>query len=102
MLNNLQNDMNNSSNIESEVQKIYKERANLYNQLKPRLIKEKTSYIYEKIDKPLINVLSLMEEKGIKADSKYLRELSEEFFKESNKIEKSIFKITGKEFVIIL
>ena len=72
----------------------------LYNQLKPRLIKEKISYIYEKIDKPLINVLSLMEEKGIKADSKYLRELSEEFFKESNKIEKSIFKITGKEFNI--
>ncbi len=72
----------------------------LYSQLKPRLIKEKSSYIYEKIDKPLINVLTLMEEKGIKADSKYLRELSEDFFKESNKIEKSIFKITGKEFNI--
>ena len=72
----------------------------LYNILKPRLIKEKISYIYEKIDKPLIDVLSLMEEKGIKVDSKYLEKLSKEFLNESNKIEKLIFKITGKEFNI--
>ena len=72
----------------------------LYNILKPRLIKEKISYIYEKIDKPLIDVLSLMEEKGIKVDPKYLEKLSKEFLHESNKIEKLIFKITGKEFNI--
>ena len=72
----------------------------LYNVLKPRLIKEKISYIYEKIDKPLIHVLSLMEERGIKVDSKYLQKLSKEFLNESNKIEKLIFKITGKEFNI--
>ncbi len=72
----------------------------LYNILKPRLIKEKISYIYEKIDKPLIDVLSLMEEKGIKVDLKYLEKLSKEFLNESNKIEKLIFKITGKEFNI--
>ena len=40
----------------------------LYNQLKPRLIIEKVSNIYEKIDKPLIKVLSSMEELGIKVD----------------------------------
>ncbi len=72
----------------------------LYNILKPRLIKEKSSYIYEKIDKPLIDVLSSMEERGIKVDSKYLQKLSKEFLNESNKIEKLIFKITGKEFNI--
>ena len=72
----------------------------LYNVLKPRLIKEKISYIYEKIDKPLIDVLSLMEERGIRVDSKYLQKLSNEFLNESNKIEKLIFKITGKEFNI--
>ena len=72
----------------------------LYNILKPRLIKEKISYIYEKIDKPLIDVLSSMEERGIKVDSKYLQKLSKEFLNESNKIEKLIFKITGKEFNI--
>jgi DNA polymerase-1 len=54
----------------------------------------------EKIDKPLIKVLSLMEEKGIKVDSKYLNKLSKEFLKESIKIKKLIFKITGKEFNI--
>ena len=72
----------------------------LYNILKTRLIKENASYVYEKIDKPLIKVLSLMEEKGIKVDSKYLHKLSKEFLKESTKIEKLIFKITGKEFNI--
>tara|TARA_Y100000590_G_scaffold462281_1_gene625987 strand:- start:1084 stop:2268 length:1185 start_codon:yes stop_codon:yes gene_type:complete len=41
-----------------------------------------------------------MEEKGIKVDSKYLHKLSKEFLKESTKIEKLIFKITGKEFNI--
>ena len=33
----------------------------LYNQFKPRIINEKMSNIYEKIDKPLLNVLSSME-----------------------------------------
>ena len=43
----------------------------LYNQLKPRLISEKRSSVYEKIDKPLILVLSSMEELGIKVNQKY-------------------------------
>ena len=37
---------------------------------------EKSTYIYEKIDKPLINVLSLMEYTGIKINKKYLKKLS--------------------------
>ena len=44
----------------------------LYNKLKPRLINERVSSVYEKIDKPLIDVLSSMEALGIKVDDKYL------------------------------
>ena len=72
----------------------------LYNQLKPRLISEKRSGVYEKIDKPLILVLSSMEELGIKVNQKYLGILSKQFLDESKKIEKKIYNITGREFNI--
>ena len=72
----------------------------LYNQLKPRLIIEKALNIYEKIDKPLINTLSSMEELGVKVNEDYLKELSNNFTKDALKLEKKIFKITHKEFNI--
>ena len=72
----------------------------LYNQLKPRIISEKSSSVYEKIDKPLILVLSSMEELGIKVNQKYLGILSKEFLDEAKKIEKQIYNITGREFNI--
>ena len=72
----------------------------LYNHLKPRIINEKVSNIYEKIDKPLINVLSSMEELGIKVNKGYLKELSDDFIKYALKLEKEIYKITKKEFNI--
>ena len=72
----------------------------LYNQLKPRLINEKSTDVYEKIDKPLIDVLSTMEELGIKVNRVYLKKLSEEFFNNAKRIEKQIIEIAGKEFNI--
>ncbi len=72
----------------------------LYNFLHKRLIKEKISHVYENIDKPLVSVLSRMEELGIKINKEYLNKLSIEFLQESKKLEKKIFKITKKEFNI--
>ena len=72
----------------------------LYNHLKPRVVNEKTTNVYEKIDKPLLNVLSSMEEIGIKVNEEYLKKLSDQFNKEAKNIEKQIYKITGKEFNI--
>ena len=72
----------------------------LYFLLQERTVKEKNSYIYEKIDKPLIEVLGLMEDYGVKVDYKYLKKLSKDFSKESQQIEKKIFNITKKEFNI--
>ena len=48
----------------------------LYYQLKPRLVSEKATGVYEKIDRPLISVLSTMEKLGIKVDLSYLSYLS--------------------------
>ena len=70
----------------------------LYSFFQKRINKERMSSVYEKIDKPLIDVLSLMETEGIKVDSKYLKKLSAEFKSESEIIEKKIFKITKEEF----
>ena len=72
----------------------------LFNELKPRLIREKSSCVYEKIDRPLIPVLSSMEELGVKVNQKYLGRLSKDFLNEAQKIEKQIYKITGREFNI--
>ena len=72
----------------------------LYNCLHPRVIIEKSSRVYKKIDLPLIPVLCSMEEKGIKVNHKYLIKLSSVFFSESEKIKKEIYKITNKEFNI--
>ena len=72
----------------------------LYNLLLPRIIREKTRFVYEDIDLNLVNVLSSMETNGIKIDNKYLKELSYQFEIESNKISSKIFKISKKEFNI--
>lgn len=72
----------------------------LFNFFKQRLVKEKFSYIYEKIDKPLIEVLGSMEKIGIKIDPQYLKKLSLEFQQQSAKLEKKIFKITKQDFNI--
>ena len=72
----------------------------LYNQLKPRLIIENLSSVYEHIDKPLIKVLTSMEELGIKVNEVYLKELSNNFIRDALKLEKKIYKITDKEFNI--
>jgi len=62
--------------------------------------KEKNSFVYEKIDKPLINVLAFMESHGVKVDKRYLEKLSSEFSKQIQVLEKKIFNITKKEFNI--
>ena len=72
----------------------------LFNLLLPRTEKEKTKFIYEEIDISLIEVLSLMEQNGIKVNKKYLKKLSNQFEIDSNNIAKKIFKLSKKEFNI--
>ena len=72
----------------------------LFNFLQKRIAKEACSFIYEKVDKPLINTLCLMEESGIKIDNKYLKKLSKEFQNQSLKLQKKIFNLSKNEFNI--
>ena len=72
----------------------------LFNILEKKIAVEKSNFIYNKIDKPLIKVLADMEKNGIKVDKKYLQDLSKKFSKQIKILEEKIFKITKKEFNI--
>ena len=56
--------------------------------------------IMDNIEKPLIKILSEMENRGVLLDVNYLKKLSEEKHKELNELEKKIWKLAGQEFNI--
>ena len=72
----------------------------LYQILSERVEKEKLNKIYEIFEKPMIKILSKLETYGVKVDDSYLKVLSKKFETRLIKIEKEIFKISGKEFNI--
>ena len=72
----------------------------LFQNLYPRLIKEKANFVYQNIDLPLVEVLSSIEANGIEVNKKFLTSLSKEFENESNKLEKKIYKLSKEEFNI--
>ena len=72
----------------------------LYNILSERVVEEKLEKIYEIFEKPMIKILSKLETNGIKVDDSYLKKLSKKFEERLIKIEKEIYKISGKKFNI--
>ncbi|MDC2979319.1 DNA polymerase I [Pelagibacteraceae bacterium] len=72
----------------------------LFQNLYPRLIKEKANFVYQNIDLPLVDVLSKIEANGIEVNKKFLTSLSNEFENESKKLEKNIYKLSKEEFNI--
>ena len=72
----------------------------LYKIFYKNLKSEKLLNIYENFEKPLIKILSMMEINGVKIDENFLRKLSQKFQDKINNLEKSIFKISNKEFKI--
>ena len=72
----------------------------LYKIFNKSLKTEKLTNIYEIFEKPLIEILALMEIEGIRIDSEFLKNLSEKFEKKIKNLEKQIFKISKKEFNI--
>ena len=72
----------------------------LYKIFNKNLKIEKLTNIYEIFEKPLIEILALMEIEGIRIDSEFLKNLSEKFEKKIKNLEKQIFKISKKEFNI--
>ena len=70
----------------------------LWARLKPRLVPERVTSMYETIERPLIPVLLLMEAAGIKVDALKLKGLSADFEKRLAELEGEIHKIAGREF----
>jgi DNA polymerase I-like protein with 3'-5' exonuclease and polymerase domains len=62
--------------------------------------KNKMQFVFEEIEKPLIPILKNMEEKGIVVLPAVLKELSVEYHKKLNILEKEIYKLAGEEFNI--
>jgi len=70
----------------------------LHRVLKPRLVRERVTTVYETLERPLIAVLERMERHGIKVDAKELHELSEDFAKRAAELEAEAHKLAGREF----
>ncbi len=64
-------------------------------------IKEKNlSYVYEKIELPIMSVIDSMEKYGIKVDLKLMQNLADVGHKDLSAVEKKIWQMAGREFNI--
>ena len=62
-------------------------------------IKEKNlSFVYEKIELPIVSIVDGMEKYGISVDTKLLKTLSGEGHKQLTAVEKTIWQMAGREF----
>lgn len=72
----------------------------LHRHLKPRLSTEGGTTVYERVDRPLVPVVAMMERNGIKVDRARLAKLSDEFAREMGKLETQIYEDAEQEFTI--
>jgi DNA polymerase-1 len=72
----------------------------LWQRLKPRLAADKVTRVYERVDRPLVPVISRMERRGIKVDRDYLAKLSRDFAEEIIKLEERIYESACGPFTI--
>ncbi|WP_299625519.1 DNA polymerase I [Pelagibius sp.] len=72
----------------------------LHQSLKPRLVSERMTTVYETIERPLVPVLAQMELTGIKADRDTLRRMSNDFATRIGELEEEIHKLAGRPFTI--
>ncbi|MBP5698620.1 MAG: DNA polymerase I, partial [Alphaproteobacteria bacterium] len=88
----------------SEVLSFFAEEADysmrMYNILKPKLLAEKKLFVYDGIDRPLIQTLYTMEQAGVMLDTLKLKELDTLFDTEMNKISAEIYELAGETFNI--
>lgn len=68
--------------------------------LKPRLVSERKTTLYETLERPLVPVLVGMERNGIKVDRAVLSRLSGEFAQKMAAIEVTIYELAGQDFNI--
>ena len=68
----------------------------LWRVLKPRLVAERMTAVYETLERPLISVLARMERRGISIDRQVLSRLSGEFAQTAVRVEAEIQEIAGE------
>lgn len=72
----------------------------LHRLFQPRLVDEAGMRIYQKVDRPLVPVVAMMERNGIKVDRERLSGLSTEFAAQIARLEGVIFEKCGQSFTI--
>ncbi len=70
----------------------------LWRVLKPRLVSEKMTSVYERLERPLIEVVAKMEQRGISVDRQILSRLSGELAQAAAGLEAEIHQLAGREF----
>jgi DNA polymerase-1 len=68
----------------------------LWSVLKPRLVAERMTAVYETLERPLISVLARMERRGISIDRQVLSKLSADFAQTAARVESEIQEIAGE------
>ena len=72
----------------------------LHGLLKPRLLAERRSTVYETLERPLVTVLAAIERTGIKVDRAALSRLSNDFASRIAALEGEIHDLAGRKFTI--
>jgi DNA polymerase I len=66
--------------------------------LKPRIVAEKMTTVYERLERPLVEVLARMERRGIAIDRDILSRMTGEFSQRMGSLEDEISRIVGAPF----
>ena len=74
--------------------------AKLVHPLSEALAARGMSKLYDEVERPLVRVLALMEEAGVRVDVDRLRELSSELASEAKRLEAEIQHLAGVQFVV--
>ena len=72
----------------------------LWRVLKPRLAAKGLTSVYERLERPLVPVLSRMEQRGISVDRQILSRLSGELAQGAAALEDEIYRLAGERFTI--
>ncbi len=70
----------------------------LWRVLKPRLPAEHMTHVYETLERPMVEVLAKMEQRGITIDRAILSKLSREFAQDMARLETIIHELAGETF----
>ncbi|KAF0211738.1 MAG: DNA polymerase [Methylocystaceae bacterium] len=70
----------------------------LWRVLKPRLLAERMTTVYETLERPMVATLARMERRGVMVERATLSRLSGEFAQDMARLEAEIFELAGESF----